>query len=126
MRLQKKNVGTTLGNTRVVKLAAYQDGRVLAGPDLADILKQGQRITAMPGLAADKHGRLWLRFRHRQRDARPRQNRRYWTEKVTFLSNSGWQEPIEMPTSTGRITVFSRQQPAQDGGENLLGLFKGF
>jgi len=119
LRRNNANRGTALGSTRTVKVAAFDGARVLAAPDIADALPQGeqQRPTAMAELAAGKNGRLWLRFRRLTRGRR-RGRRRFtkgWVENVTHLTAEGWSKAVEMPASPGRISVFSRILPAQDG-----------
>lgn len=119
LNLTGKQRGTILGSTRSVKVAAFQDGKVFAGPELQGALAEVEpKITAMAGLAAGPDGRLWLRFRKVNRgsfDARGR-FRRYWTENVTHLTAQGWATAQQLPASGGRISVFSRQVTAKDGG----------
>ena len=38
-----------------------------------------------------------------------------WVESVTTLSPNGWTPAVDLAASTGRISVFSRILPAQDG-----------
>ena len=96
-----------------------QDGKVLAAPSLESPLGEVvPKITAMSGLAADSEGRLWLRFRKVNRGALNARGgfRRYWTENVTHLTANGWAPAQQLPASAGRISVFSRQLAAKDGG----------
>ncbi|MGH7139341.1 MAG: hypothetical protein ACREHD_26650 [Pirellulales bacterium] len=121
LKLTKKNVGSALGAGREVRVAAWQDGRLSAAPPLSSVLgEEGPRGSAVAGLAADVDGRLWLRFRRHMRGGappnRPQQRRSYWTENVTYLQNDGWSEPVMLPASTGRISVFSRMTPLAEGG----------
>ncbi|HVA47918.1 MAG TPA: hypothetical protein VNH11_16230 [Pirellulales bacterium] len=121
LKQTNKNVGTVLGSPRQVHVAAWQDGRLLAAPPVDSKLPENApRGTAMPALAADADGRLWLRFRRHQRGApppnRPLQGRSYWTENVTHLTTDGWADPTMLPNSTGRISVFSRVVPLAEGG----------
>lgn len=119
-RLTNKTVGTSLGSAREVHVAAWHDGRLSAAPDIAALLSEGTRGTAMAGLSSDVDGRLWLRFRRHERGGgpanRPRQGRTYWTENVTHLATDGWSKPERLPASTGRISVFSRVVPLAEGG----------
>lgn len=119
LRSAGRDNGTTLGSARSVRIAAVEKGKVLGGPELNSALGEEEpKTTAMPGLAIDGDGRLWLRFRKQTRgvmDARGR-FRRYWTENVAHLTGTGWSAPQTLPASSGRISVFSRQVPAVDGG----------
>ncbi len=119
LRRNNRNQGTTLGNTRKVKVACWHENKVLAAPDVAAALKQGTRRlpSGSAELCAGDDGRLWLRFRHlivgRQR--RPGRFTKGWTENVTSLTKDGWAAVKTMPASAGRISVFSRSAVAQDG-----------
>lgn len=119
LNINNKQRGTTLGSTRAVKVAAFQDGKVLAAPSIDAALEGVEpKITAMSGVVADAEGRLWLRFRKINRgtiNARG-QFRRYWTENVTHLTANGWTHAQQLPASSGRISVFSRSVAAKDGG----------
>lgn len=120
LRQQKKDAGTTLGSTRQVKVACWYHDAVYAAPDVADSLPEDTRNqpTAMAELAADSSGRLWLRYRHmirRPLGGRRGRSRRGWTENITTLTKQGWQPAKELAASLGRISVFSRILPVQDG-----------
>ena len=119
LRQQNRNQGSTLGSTRQVKVACYYDGKLWAAPDVADSLpeKGRNRPTALAELATGSDGRLWLRYRHqvRRRQRNGNRFRRGWTENVTCLTGEGWKQAIELPASTGRISVFSRLLPMPDG-----------
>jgi hypothetical protein len=119
LRLGKRDAGTTLGSSRAVKVAAYENGRVWAAPDVASALAEGRADdTAMGLLAADSEGRLWLRFRNMRRGQVLGTGRftRYWAENVTYLTPDGWHAASTLAGSNGRISVFSRILPARDGG----------
>jgi len=119
LRVTDRQAGTTLGSTRSVQVAAYQDGRVLAGPAIESLLtEQEPKITGMPLLASDADGRLWLRFRRVGRGAprRAGQFTRFWSENVTYMTSNGWAPAKMLAGSTGRISVFSRITPTSDGG----------
>ena len=45
---------------------------------------------------------------------RPR-GQKGWVESVTTLSTKGWTPAVDLPASTGRISVFSRILPVSDG-----------
>lgn len=112
-------IGTPLGSTREVKVAAWHDGRLWAAPPPAQSLAADARgPTAMAGLVADGKGRLWLRFRHQRRGGLARAGRftRYWTENVTHLTDEGWSTAQELAGSNGRISVFNRAIAAAGGG----------
>ncbi|MGH7128202.1 MAG: hypothetical protein ACREIV_06520, partial [Planctomycetaceae bacterium] len=121
LREQDRNQGTTLGSSRTVKVACWDAGeeKVLAAPDVDSTLDTEirQPDTAQAELAVGEDGRLWLRFRHRLRGGRRSRNRfRWaWAEHVTHLTPNGWSQAVELPASAGRISVFSRMCPLQDG-----------
>ncbi len=122
LRRASAEQGTTLGSTRSVKVACYHDGRILAAPDLAQSIGDDGRDmpTAMAELATGSDGRLWLRYRHMVRRgegprANPRNFPKGWTENVAHLTASGWSQAVTLPASHGRISVFSRMLPANDG-----------
>ncbi|MGE0759887.1 MAG: hypothetical protein AB7O38_22925, partial [Pirellulaceae bacterium] len=118
LRQENREQGTTLGSGRSVHVVAVEENQILAAPPLETVISDVLKATAMPGLAADGDGRLWLRFRRQTRgsmDGRGR-SQRYWTENVTRLTSAGWTEPTILPASSGRISVFSRQVPATGGG----------
>ena len=119
LRRENRNQGTTLGSTRKVKVACWHDDKVWAAPDVTAVLPQGQRQrpTGSATLAAGTDGRLWLRFRHIVQGRQRARNRftRGWTEVVTSLNKEGWSETQTLPASAGRISVFSRIQPSNDG-----------
>ncbi len=114
-----RNQGTTLGSTRQVKVACYRNQKLSAAPEISTALpdeERKQQPTAMAELAAGSNGRVWLRFR-RMITAQPNRPRpqKGWIENVTTLTNTGWTPAVELPASTGRISVFSRIVPAGDG-----------
>eukprot|EP00913_Durusdinium_trenchii_P022802 g21406.t1 len=119
LRRQNANRGTALGSTRKVKVACFDGMSVLAAPDVAAAVPQGERIrpSGSAELAVGGDGRLWLRFRRITRGARRNRRRftRGWIENVTHLTANGWANVVEMPASAGRISVFSRILPAKDG-----------
>lgn len=119
LNLDGKNVGSALGSTRHVRVAAWQDGKLSAAPPLTAALPPREPpVTSMPGLTVDADGRVWLRFRRQQRGVRGRGNRvtRYWTENVTHLTREGWKPAQMLAASEGRISVFSRLIPLSQGG----------
>ncbi len=119
LRRENRQQGTTLGNTRKVKVAAWHDSKVWAAPEIAGTLPEQDRNrpTAMGELAVGDAGRLWLRFRNQiqRRAGQGTATRRGWTENVTSLGRGGWQTAEVLPASFGRISVFSRLLPAKDG-----------
>lgn len=120
--------GTTLGSTRAVKVACWHDGKLLAAPEVASSLPQGERrqSSAFAELASGSDGRLWLRFRHLIRGReQPNRNtfQKGWAEYVTHLTGDGWAEAQMLPASPGRISVFSRILPVNDG--SLLVAYSG-
>jgi hypothetical protein len=116
-----RDQGTTLGSTRQVKVACVRQGKVLATPDIpaGEAAGPQQRaLTALPELTLTNDGRLWLRYRQMVFGAQRANNRgrgKGWTENVTTLSADGWTTPVTLPASPGRISVFSRIAPANDG-----------
>ncbi|MCH7687701.1 MAG: hypothetical protein IH899_13625 [Planctomycetes bacterium] len=119
LRRENRNQGTALGSTRKVKVACWQGEKVWAAPDVAESLPQGSRSrpSASAELAVGSDGRLWLRFRHLVRGRLRGRNRftKGWTENVTYLTKDGWNAADSMAGSAGRISVFSRILPADDG-----------
>lgn len=117
LRVEKRLAGTALGSTRSLRVAVYDHGKVLAAPAVSDALPAGERQSqnAMASLAADREGRLWLRFRHQKLAGGGVNGRRYWTEQVTTLTEKGWKPASELAASAGRISVFSRILPLADG-----------
>ncbi|RMG40829.1 MAG: exo-alpha-sialidase [Planctomycetota bacterium] len=119
LRRQSRNMGTTLGSTRSVRVACWADDRLWAAPDVASCLPAGSRNrpSAMAGLNVGSDGRLWLRFRHMvQAKAKGRRASKAWREVVTHLTAQGWATANILPASQGRISVFSRTAAAGDGG----------
>ena len=119
LKRENRNQGSSLGNTRSVRVAAVVDGQVRGTPDLAEAIPQGSRRLprAMGGIVAGRDGRVWLRFRGLVRGLlrRPGRFTRGWVEQVPWLTADGWAKPELLPASTGRISVFSRSWPAADG-----------
>lgn len=117
LRKEDRLQGTTLGNTRTLKTAVYHNGKLSAGPALEAALPAGQEEpqTASATFATDADGRLWLRFRQHMRALRGVRQSRYWSEWVTYLTETGWKPATEMAASAGRISVFSQILPAKDG-----------
>jgi hypothetical protein len=122
LRRNNRSLGSSLGSTRHVKVACYRDGKLLAAPDVQKSLAEADdpalavEESAMPSLASGKDGRIWLRFRHLifARRQRPR-GQKGWVESVTTLSPKGWTKAHDLAASTGRISVFSRILPVDDG-----------
>ncbi len=121
-RLESRNQGTTLGSGREVRVACWKNGELRSAPDLAAVMPKNRNGAVLPyamaELSTSAADRVWLRFRHLAIGRQRAGNRftRGWTEKVSWLSKDGWAEPVEMPASYGRISVFSRILPAKDGG----------
>ncbi len=115
LRREGRSPGTTLGSTRRVRVACWQDGRLFAAPELAPALPNPNRPTAQPRLAVGPDGRVWLRFRQLVRRRAGRRFRRCWVEEVTYLRSEGWAPARVLPASAGRISVFARIAPAPDG-----------
>jgi len=124
LRRNNRNQGDSLGSTRHVKVACYRDGKLFAAPDVQKSLAESSgpaaagEETAMATLACGPDGRIWLRFRHmiHPRDSRGRpRGHKGWVESVTTLSPAGWTPAVDLAASAGRISVFSRILPAQDG-----------
>ncbi len=119
LKLDEKNVGSALGSTRSVQLAVWHDGKLSAAPPLNSALPPDEpNVTAMPGLAVDADGRVWIRFRRQQRGVAERGGRvtRYWTENVSHLTRNGWKTATTLAASEGRISVFCRIAPLAEGG----------
>ncbi|HUE17917.1 MAG TPA: hypothetical protein VMR25_27425 [Planctomycetaceae bacterium] len=124
LQRNSRNQGSSLGSTRRVKVACYRDGKLLAAADVQASLADASgpapasEETAMAALACGQDGRIWLRFRHmvfaQPLRARPR-GQKGWVESITTLSPKGWTPAIDLAASAGRISVFSRILPAQDG-----------
>jgi len=112
LRIENRQRGTTLGSSRTVRVAAFENGKLWSAPAVGGAMPAGERdFLAAAGLAADRDGRLWLRVRHRKLTGQ----RRYWTENVTYLTENGWKPATELAESSGRISLFSRMMPAADG-----------
>lgn len=116
---ENRNQGTTLGSTRAVKVACFHENKILGAPDVAASLPEENqaRPTALAELAIGADDRVWLRFRNLTRGQLRRRNRftKGWTENVTCLTADGWHPATTAPASPGRISVFSRVLPMQDG-----------
>lgn len=119
--IKDNNQGTTLGSTRKVKVACVRKGELLAVPEIPEGEPAGPQqrsLSASPELAVTNDGRLWLRYRQMVFGAQRGNNRgrgKGWTENVTTLSADGWTAPVMLAASPGRISVFSRIAPANDG-----------
>ncbi len=118
LRRENRNVGSPLGSTRRVVVAAWKGGTLQAAPSVSSSLSGGgaRHNTALPELASDRHGRIWLRFRRQVRRPVANRARRLWIEQITYLTPNGWAPAVALPASAGRISVFSRLAPASDGG----------
>lgn len=119
--IKDNNQGTTLGSTRKVKVACVRKGELLAAPEIPEGEPAGPQqrsLSASPELALTNDGRLWLRYRQMIFGTQRANNRgrgKGWTENVTTLSADGWTAPVMLAASPGRISVFSRIAPANDG-----------
>lgn len=120
LKKENRDQGTTLGSTRKVKVACVRKGEVLAAPEVPEGEPAGPQQRSLSGsaeLAVTNDGRVWLRYRQMIFGAQ-KQNRgrgKGWTENITSLSADGWTTPVTLPASPGRISVFSRIAPANDG-----------
>ena len=120
LKKENRDQGTTLGSTRRVKVACVRKGEVLAAPDVLEGEPAGPQQRSLSGsaeLAVTNDGRVWLRYRQMifgpQRANRGKG--KGWTEVITTLSSDGWTTPTTLASSPGRISVFSRIAPANDG-----------
>ncbi len=120
LKISNAEKGTPLGSTRNIRVISWKDGRHPAEVKIDTILpEENNHVTAMATLATGDDGRLWLRFRHQKRaasPARPNNTSKYWTEQITSLTEKGWAPLQTLAASNGRISVFSRILPLQDGG----------
>jgi hypothetical protein len=121
LKKENRDQGTTLGSGRKVHVACVRKGEVLAAPDVPEGDSPGPQQKAssgLPELTTTNDGRLWLRYRQVIFGPQRQNNRgrtKGWTEVVTTLSADGWTAPVILPASSGRISVFSRIAPANDG-----------
>lgn len=115
---------TGLYQSREIRMAVYDDGRLRSPAQLADALPDpgpGNNFFEYPRLAVDGGGRVWCFFRHR----RPAQHNVYsrtpshhalWEIYGSFLLGDRWSAPILVPYSTGRNDMRIETAPAEDGG----------
>lgn len=121
LKKDNRDQGTTLGSTRKVKVACVRKGELLAAPEVPEGEPAGPQQRSLSGsaeLAVTNDGRVWLRYRQMIFGTQRANNRgrgKGWTENITSLSADGWTAPVTLPASPGRISVFSRIAPANDG-----------
>ena len=122
LRRNNRNQGSSLGSTRHVKVACYRDGKLLAAPDVQKSLAEADDRPAVEETAMAVAGMRqgWAHLAPLSSpDLCPQRQRprgqKGWVESVTTLSPNGWTPAVDLAASTGRISVFSRILPAQDG-----------
>lgn len=88
------NPGSTLYNAGArVRVACWQNGRLLYPADVTNDLPQGLRnFNSYPRLSVDRSGRVWLSFRHREGWRGPAGT--YWQSYLTSYEGDRWTTPI--------------------------------
>ncbi len=115
---------TGLYNSRVIRVAIYDDGqlRAPAGSLESALLDPGpgNNFSEYPQLAIDGADRVWVLFRHR----RPMQHNVYWRTPShhalweihgSYYDGESWSEPMLLPYSTGRTDMRIEAQTNSSG-----------
>src|SRR5262249_54228501 len=95
--------GTTLYRSSAVRVRCVDGNRLLDAPDPvagASILLQA--MNSYPRIAADRSGRIWLTYRHRQ-EARNSGVGGAWISYATSLAGKQWTTPAALPGSDGML-----------------------
>ncbi len=104
---------TGLYNSREIRMAVYENGRLRSPAPLADALPDpgpGNNFFEYPSLTVDGEGRVWCFFRHR----RPAQHNVYWRTPAhhalweiygSYHDGSAWSTPTLVPYSTCRTDM---------------------
>jgi hypothetical protein len=100
--------GSTLYRTSAVRVRCLDGGRLLDAPDpLAQAPAPVRAMNSFPRLAADRSGRIWLAFRHREEvvwgDNVVLVLGGVWLEYATSLAGAAWDIPQVLPRSDGLL-----------------------
>jgi hypothetical protein len=95
--------GTPLYRTSSVKVRCVDGERLLDAPDpVAGANLPLQAMNSFPRISADRSGRIWLVYRHRQ-EARNSAVGGAWLGYVTSLAGKEWTVPAVLPGSDGML-----------------------
>jgi hypothetical protein len=115
--------GTTLYRTSAVRVRCVDGERVLEAPDpTAAAPLPLQAMNSVPRIAADRSGRIWLAYRHRQ-EARASAVGGAWVGQVTSLAGKQWAEPALLAGSDGMLD--NRAALVAGGDGRLLIVYDG-
>jgi hypothetical protein len=107
--------GTTLYRASAVRVRCVDGERLLEAPDpVAAASMPLQAMNSMPRIAADRAGRIWLAYRHRQ-EGRASAVGGVWMSQVTSLSGAQWAEPALLAGSDGMLDNRPALVTAGDG-----------
>jgi hypothetical protein len=100
--------GSTLYRASAVRVRCLDGGRLLDAPDpLAHTPEPLRAMNGFPRLAADRSGRVWLAFRHREEvvwgDNVVLVLGGVWLEYATALAGPEWDIPQVLPRSDGLL-----------------------
>ena len=105
---------------RNIKIACLEGDRLLALPDVALCMPEGERrFLEEPRLCCDGAGRLWLAFRHPV-SVRSLRGKRVWGERAwedyaTHLRGDAWAPAMYFPDKLSRIDTFPALAPGENG-----------
>jgi hypothetical protein len=115
--------GTTLYRASAVRVRCLDGERLLEAPDpVAAARLPLQVMNSMPRIAADRAGRIWLAYRHRQ-EGRASAVGGAWMGQITALSGDRWAEPAVLAGGDGMLD--NRAALVTDGDGPLLVFFNG-
>jgi hypothetical protein len=98
-----QGAGTTLYRSSAVRVRCVDGNRLLDAPDpVAGASVALQAMNSFPRIAADRSGRIWLVYRHRQ-EARNSGVGGAWVGQVTSLSGKEWAVPAVLAGSDGML-----------------------
>ena len=87
------NPGSTLYAGATIRVACWQNGRLLYPTDVTENLRLRLRnLKSYPRLAVDQNGRVWLSFRHREGWRGPAGT--YWLTYLTSYDGERWTTPV--------------------------------
>jgi hypothetical protein len=115
--------GTALYRASAVRVRCVDGDRLLDAPDpVAAAPTFQQTMNSMPRISADRSGRIWLVYRHRQ-EGQSSGVGGTWIGYATSLAGKSWTVPTALPQSDG--TLDNRPAIVDPGDGPLLAFFDG-